>query len=348
MPTVQERYAAATAYVRRAISTVEDRGLAYAIDPITGLVEWYAGKTKTTEPRNELAHIQARWLRATTDDERAKIARDAELLADRVEESLPGAPQDRARTNLYKGETPKGTPATSYAQEVDNQAGEVWGWIKDKANFAANEASSIGKWLLVGGGVVLAWKGVDYLRERERNRVRSASGRMQRALNASLVRVATRSSNGDAPWKVERVSANTRGGVTVEGTNELDDNREFAWYVNKWGINDERYDWSEAQFADQAARDRFDQLARAGKSRNARPRVGYYVRSPDTDLYYRVVRDNGGRYVLLVPLTDDARDAIADHEVYPVTMPDGTEGEGYSADIAHYERVSKLPRWVLQ
>src|SRR5262249_30520760 len=56
------------------------------------------------------------------------------------------------------------------------------------------------------------------------------------------------------------------------------------------------------------------------------PRNGrgpYYVRMPDTDLYFRVVRDNGGRSVLVVPLSDAARDAIADHEVYAVTMPDG-------------------------
>jgi hypothetical protein len=274
MPTVEERYKAATEYVRRAVATVEARGVAYTIDPVSGIVEWYAGKTKTAEPRHELARIEARWLRATTEDERGNIARDAELLADRVEESLPGAPQDRARTNLYKGETPKGTPATSYAQEVDNQSGEVWGWIKDRAGSFTHEAWSVGKWLLVGGGIIGGWKLLDFLRERERNRLRSASGRTQRALNASL--------------------------------------------------------------------------ERAAGSRNARGRSGYYVRAPDTDLYYRVVRDNGGRRVLLVPLTDEARDAIADHEVHPVTMPDGTQGEGYSADRAHYKRVSKLPRWVLQ
>jgi hypothetical protein len=271
MATVEQQYAAATAYVRRAIATVEARGVAYTIDPITGIVEWYAGRTKTEQPRNELSRIEARWLRATTDEERTKIAREAELLADRVEENLPGAPQDRARTNLYKGETPTSTPATSYAQEVDRQTGDVWGWLKNKATGAADEATSIGKWLLIGGGVVHGWKVFDFLRESERNRVRSGAGSTERALTASLERVA--------------------------------------------------------------------------ESRNAR--AGYYVRKPDTDLYYRVVRDNGGRYVLLVPLTDDARDAIADREVYPATMPDGTEGEAYSDDIARYERVRRLPRSVL-
>jgi hypothetical protein len=81
-------------------------------------------------------------------------------------------------------------------------------------------------------------------------------------------------------------------------------------------------------------------------ARNARG--AYYVRSPDTDLYYRVVRDNGGRSVLLVPLSDDARDAISDLEVVTATMPDGTQGDAYAADIAHYERLSRLPRRVLR
>jgi hypothetical protein len=69
---------------------------------------------------------------------------------------------------------------------------------------------------------------------------------------------------------------------------------------------------------------------------------------PGTDLYFRVVRDNGGRYVLLVPLTDDARDAVADREVYTATMPDGTEGQAYSDDRNRYERVPRVPRRVLQ
>ena len=42
-----------------------------------------------------------------------------------VEESLPGAPQDRARTNLYAGETPRGTPATTYGQELAMQTCKV-------------------------------------------------------------------------------------------------------------------------------------------------------------------------------------------------------------------------------
>jgi hypothetical protein len=192
MPTVEERYRAATAYVRRAIAAVEDRGIVYAIDPVTGFVEWYAGTVKTGQPRADLARIEARWLRATRDDERAQIARDAELLADRVEENVPGAPQDRLRSNLFPGETATATPPTTYYGEAATQAGEVWGWVKDKASGAAEGASSIAKSLLIGGGVVLSWKLFDYLRERERSRVRSASGRTRRALNASLERAASR------------------------------------------------------------------------------------------------------------------------------------------------------------
>ncbi|HEY2746780.1 MAG TPA: hypothetical protein VGL86_19260, partial [Polyangia bacterium] len=79
MPTVEQRFQAATAYVHRAITVIEDRSFGYVIDPITGLVEWYAGRTKTEVPRAELARIEGRWLRATRDGERAQIARDAEL-----------------------------------------------------------------------------------------------------------------------------------------------------------------------------------------------------------------------------------------------------------------------------
>ena len=102
--------------VERAIATVEKGPSTW--NPITRAIESYAGKTKTEEVHNDLRHIQDRWDVARSDIERASIARDAELLADRVQENLPGAPQDRQRTNLWKGETPKSTPATSYGGEA--------------------------------------------------------------------------------------------------------------------------------------------------------------------------------------------------------------------------------------
>src|SRR5579863_673542 len=126
MATVEDRYRPATDYVRRAISVVEAAGVAYTTNPVTGAIEWYAGRTKTAEPRAELDQIDARWLRATSDAQRAGIAREAELLADRVEENLPAAPQDRTRTNLYAGEVAQGTPATSYAQALDAEASDDW------------------------------------------------------------------------------------------------------------------------------------------------------------------------------------------------------------------------------
>jgi hypothetical protein len=190
MPTVEERFRAATAYVRKAIAAVEDRGVVYALDPVTGFVEWYAGKVKTGQPRADLARIEARWLRATRDDERSQIARDAELLADRVEENIPGAPQEWLRTNLYSGETPTATPPTTYYGEAADQAGEVWGWVKDKASGAAEGVSAVAKSLLIGGGVVLGWKLFGYLRERERGRERQAANGERRRLNAGLARVA--------------------------------------------------------------------------------------------------------------------------------------------------------------
>ncbi|MCU1282403.1 MAG: hypothetical protein JWM53_5949 [bacterium] len=190
MPTVEERFHAATAYVRRAIAAVEDKGVVYAIDPVTGFVEWYAGKVKTAQPRNDLARIEARWLRATGDDERTQIARDAELLADRVEENLPGAPQDRIRTNLYAAETPKSTPATSYYGEVANQTDEVWDWVKQRASGAADGVSTVAKALLAGGGIILGWKVFDYLRERQRREQVRAGATERQRLNTNLSRAA--------------------------------------------------------------------------------------------------------------------------------------------------------------
>src|SRR5579863_5726409 len=131
MATVEDRYRPATDYVRRAISVVEAAGVAYSTNPVTGAIEWYAGRTKTAEPRAELDDVDARWLRATSDAQRAAIAREAELLADRVEENLPGAPQDRARTNLFAGEVATGTPPTSYSQEVTAEARNDWDWLAD-------------------------------------------------------------------------------------------------------------------------------------------------------------------------------------------------------------------------
>jgi hypothetical protein len=271
MSSTEERYKAATAYVRRAVEIVEALPIAYHADAVTGAIEWYAGKQKTAPARDELARLEARWLRASTDDERTKIARDAELLADRVEEGLPGAPQDRQRTNLFKGETPKGTPMTSYADEVDRQAALEWGWIKSKAEAIADEASTIGKWLLIGGGLLLGFKAIDLVSDYKRRRT---SGQTEQRLNSNL--------------------------------------------------------------------------ESAAEQRDARRRsAGYYVRRAGTQLYYRVVQDNGGRFVLLIPLTDEALDAVADRESFTLTMPDGTAGEAFSDDIARYERVERLPKSVL-
>jgi hypothetical protein len=184
MPTVEERYAAATAYVRRAIAVVEGRGVLYSVDPVTGVVEWFAGKTKTEVPRNELGHVEERWWHAKSDEERAKIAREAELLGDRVQETLAGAPQDRQRTNLAHGEKPTSTPPTTYSGEFAAQAGELW----DKAGRVVDEAASVGKWLVVGGGIIVGWQLITYLRERGKQRQGGAS--IERSLNRNLVRMA--------------------------------------------------------------------------------------------------------------------------------------------------------------
>src|SRR5579862_3628522 len=137
MPTVEQRFKDASAYVHRAIAVVENGPPTF--DPLTGAIEWYAGRKKTESARTEVDRIEARWLRATTDVDRARIARDAELLADRVQESLPGAPQDRKRTNLFKGEKETSTPASSYAQETRGQLSEYGNWISGKLGALSDE-----------------------------------------------------------------------------------------------------------------------------------------------------------------------------------------------------------------
>lgn len=143
---VVNRYHDAAAYVDRAIDTVEKSG---------GVVDRaMANPLKTQAARGELQQIKSRWLRSTTDAERVRIARDAELLADRVQENLPGAPQNRHRTNLFKGETERSTPSTSFDSELANRATAVWDWVKREAKEASSPATIRG--LLFWGGALAA------------------------------------------------------------------------------------------------------------------------------------------------------------------------------------------------
>src|SRR5579862_1593579 len=186
MATTTERYETAVAYVQRAITLVQ--GAAVAPDGATALIEWYAGRKKTETPRAELDRIEARWLRATTDVERTRVARDAELLADRVQEDLPGAPQDRQRTNLFKGEKQKATAATSYAHEVDEQflkvthAREAFDWLRREGDAISRGFEAFGKWMLIAGGALLAYRVVSGSSERPRQSADPTARDLNRAL----------------------------------------------------------------------------------------------------------------------------------------------------------------------
>ncbi len=164
MATAAERYKAATSYVHRAIETVRGAHSWF------NLPELIASSNKTAPAANELARIEARWQHAASDGERLKIARDAELLADRTEESLPGAPQDRARTNLWKGEVQTSTAATSYGGELASQAALEWNWLKTAAADAGKAGKSIawtiGGIALAGGALYLVARGVSAGRRR--------------------------------------------------------------------------------------------------------------------------------------------------------------------------------------
>jgi hypothetical protein len=178
--SVEDRYKRAVAYVRRAVDTVEGR----AID--SSLVDWFAARNQTETARNEVARIEVRWLRATNDVDRARVARDAELLADRVQESLPGAPQDRERTNLWHGEVATSTPTTTYADALADQATDVARAIPSLTSSAKDSVAGVGRWLLIAGGLFVAWKAIDYLHERERKRpAQPAARELQAAVEAA-------------------------------------------------------------------------------------------------------------------------------------------------------------------
>lgn len=166
MPTTEERYRSAVAYTRQAIDVVESQALRSTWIPLLGAAEWYANRTKTEHPRAELSRIEDKWLRATSTAQRDAIAREAELLADRVQENLPGAPQSRARTNLGKSEEPMSTPTTSYTRTIAEDASDAFAWVKRQAADAADTATSLSGWLLAASAVALGWQIVDALQRR--------------------------------------------------------------------------------------------------------------------------------------------------------------------------------------
>jgi hypothetical protein len=125
-------------------------------------------------------------------------------LADRVQETLPGAPQDRRRTNLFKGEQQTSTPETSYAGELAAQAGLVFHGIGNSATSAAEALATVGKLLIAGGTLVAGWKLATYLRERSRRKDQRSAVDECRALNANLARAASRRDAGGAkPYAIQ-------------------------------------------------------------------------------------------------------------------------------------------------
>ncbi len=93
MPTVDERYAAATNRVRSTIAAVGRQQIGYALDR-QGAARWFKGSEEAATLDAALAPIETRWLRATQIDERERAAREAEQLADRVAPAAYGCERD--------------------------------------------------------------------------------------------------------------------------------------------------------------------------------------------------------------------------------------------------------------
>jgi hypothetical protein len=262
MPTVEERYAAATRYVREALTSVEGRAIGYAINPATGQAEWYAGALKAQPAREELARITARWLRASTNEERERIAGEVEALAVLVIETMPakGCIRDAGIVDVQTPGSIKAEMDTTagvirqldedivvsrvdatfksawrgFVEEWDQFYKEHSGWLgrwfysayektvefrrraltwrekfvalggvasapTDKPpETAADQVKQIGKYLLIGGGILVGWKAFAYLRERQQRAVLRSAGATRRALNTALARTATR--RDTPPW----------------------------------------------------------------------------------------------------------------------------------------------------
>jgi hypothetical protein len=88
MSTVEDRYRAATGYVRRAVAAVEQQPIGYRLAP-GGKVEWFAARDLAGPFRAALLQIEGAWLRAASDDARRQTAERAEALALRAIDALP-------------------------------------------------------------------------------------------------------------------------------------------------------------------------------------------------------------------------------------------------------------------
>lgn len=183
MSTIVERYELARSYVERAIAVVERAALASSVVPLLDGFEWYASRLRTETARNDYSRIDARWLRSTTDGERSGIAKQMELLADRVAESLPGAPQDWQRTNLAAGEKPANAKTASLGEELRAQAAESWAAVETNV---VRPAASIVGWLLTGLAAVGGWRLWRQLRGEDADE--------RRRLNRALARAAAQKS----------------------------------------------------------------------------------------------------------------------------------------------------------
>ena len=159
MATTTERYDRATRYAHRAIDYVS--GSFWSTSPL----DYYANREKTKTAEQDLEKVELRWWRAASDAERERIARDAELLADRIKENLPGAPLDWRRTNLGADEVERTTAATSYAEELSTSS--LFDWASHAAGRAADGASRIGALVLLGGGLYVGSQIVGLLRGRQ-------------------------------------------------------------------------------------------------------------------------------------------------------------------------------------
>jgi hypothetical protein len=126
------------------------------------LVSWTANHigaafVSVTEPYvNDYTSIKSRWA-AANDSNRSAIMLEAEALANRVQQTMPGATMGTwRRTNLDPGETPRTTPDISYAKEVKGTAAEQAAAVQAAAAGMKKKLEDTFKWPWWGTALIVS------------------------------------------------------------------------------------------------------------------------------------------------------------------------------------------------
>ena len=156
-PTAKERYDAAMLYAKREVAQREAMGLG------TNIIDLLAIRNEIAPFKSDIVKIESLWKKAVGESGKNAAAREAELLADRVQELLQGASQARTKTNTSNrsGIVPTGAPDDGYTErEKSAPVQDYWWHVKSEAKSDLDAVKNKFKWpwwgtaLIIGGVAV--------------------------------------------------------------------------------------------------------------------------------------------------------------------------------------------------